>query len=225
LIITIDGPSGTGKTTVARTLATRLKFVYFDTGAMYRALTWYVLQHNVDIHDEEALKKLLRTFSFRIEDTNGQKKYFIGEQDVTEVIRSSPVTAFVSAVSALKIVRETLLHIQHNFARERDVVFEGRDLGTVVFPQAELKIFLTADPEIRAERRLREYVEKSPEAAKGLSKAAVLESIEKRDALDSTRKIAPLKCPPDARTIDTSSLSIDQVVDAIVSLFEEEHGK
>lgn len=225
MIITIDGPSGTGKTTVARTLAKRLKFVYFDTGAMYRALTWYVLEHNVDIHDEEALKNLIGTFSFHIEDTQCHKKYFIGEQDVTEIIRSSPVTAFVSAVSALKTVRDSLLHIQHDFARERDVVFEGRDLGTVVFPRAEFKIFLTADPEVRAERRFREFVEKSPEAAKSLSKAAVLESIEKRDALDSTREIAPLKCPPDAHTIDTTSLSIEQVVDAIVSLFEEEHGK
>ncbi len=210
---------------MARTLAKRLQFVYFDTGAMYRALTWYVLEHNVDIHDLNAMQKLLDTFSFNIEERQGQKRYFIGKRDVTEVIRSQPVTAHVSAVSAIKMVRDALLHIQHDFARKRDVVFEGRDLGTVVFPDAELKVFLTADPEIRAERRFQEFREKSPEAAKGMDKRTVLMDIERRDALDSSREVAPLKCPSDARCIDTGSLSIDQVVDEIVSLVKVEHGK
>jgi cytidylate kinase len=216
MIITIDGPSGTGKTTVARTVAKRLHFVYFDTGAMYRALTWYVLEHNIDIHDTSALQQLLSTFSFNIEQKEDQRRYYVGQEDVTEVIRSQLITDRVSAVSALKTVRDALLHIQHDFARNRDVVFEGRDLGTVVFPQAELKIFLTADPQMRAERRLKEFLEKYPEATQGLDKQTVLADIERRDALDSTREIAPLKCPSDAHYIDTSELTIDQVVDAII---------
>jgi cytidylate kinase len=216
MIITIDGPSGTGKTTVARTLASRLRFVYFDTGAMYRAITWLALDRNVAIEDAAAMRELLQAFSFNIEEKEGQKKYFVGDRDVTEVIRTQPVTAHVSAVSALKIVRDALLNIQHDFAKGKNVVFEGRDLGTVVFPDAECKIFLTADPEMRAERRFREFVEKSPESAQGLDKQAVLKDIERRDALDSSREVAPLKCPRDAHCIDTTHLSIDQVVDAII---------
>ena len=154
MIITIDGPSGTGKTTVARKVADKLHFIYFDTGAMYRAFTWLVLKQNVDVRDSSAIENLLREFIFNIVDENGKKQYFVGDQNVTEVIRSRPVTAHVSAVSALREVRASLLNIQHRFAKTENVVFEGRDLGTVVFPNAELKIFLTADPQIRAERRL-----------------------------------------------------------------------
>jgi CMP/dCMP kinase len=220
MIITIDGPSGTGKTTVARTLAHRLKFVYFDTGAMYRALTWYVLEHHVDIHDAQAMQQLMSAFSFHIEEQAGQKRYFVGKHDVTEVIRSQPVTAHVSAVSALKMVREALLAIQHDFARHRNAVFEGRDLGTIVFPHAELKIFLTADPEVRAERRFKEF------ANQDIDKKSVRQDIERRDALDSSREVAPLKCPPDARIIDTSRLSVDQIVDQIAAyVVEAQHAK
>lgn len=215
MIITIDGPSGTGKTTIARHLAARLGFVYFDTGAMYRALTWYALEQRVDIQDPIALQELLNRFSFNIEEKEGNKRYFVHNEDVTEVIRSPVITAHVSAVAALKKVREALLGIQHQFAKEKNTVFEGRDLGTVVFPQAELKIFLTADPEIRAERRLLEFMEKSPDAP--LDKQTVLRDIKHRDALDSAREIAPLKCPDDAYRIDTSFLSIEQIVDRIAA--------
>lgn len=216
MIITIDGPSGTGKTTVARTLAERLGFVYFDTGAMYRALTWCVLEHAIDIHDDIAMNQLLENFSFNIQETEGQKKYFVGDKDVTNVIRSEPVTSHVSAVAALKIVRDALLKIQHRFAQGRNVVFEGRDLGTVVFRNAELKIFLTADPEIRAQRRFLELLEKQP-GSKNYDKQTVLADLQRRDALDMNRAVAPLKCPPDAYSIDTSVFSIEQVVDQIAS--------
>ncbi|HEY2811109.1 MAG TPA: (d)CMP kinase [Rhabdochlamydiaceae bacterium] len=217
MIVTIDGPSGTGKTTVARTLAERLRFVYFDTGAMYRALTWFVLQHSVDIHNGEALQELLSRFSFNVQYSKGQKRYFVGNEDVTEVIRSQPITAHVSAVSALKMVRDSLLDIQHRFAKNRDVVFEGRDLGTVVFPKAEVKIFLTADPEVRAERRFKELLEKYPDAASGHDRKTIRADLQRRDALDSSRQVAPLKCPDDAHTIDTSQLSVAQIVEEIAS--------
>ncbi len=220
MIITIDGPSGTGKTTVARRVADQLHFVYFDTGAMYRCFTWFVLERNVAVDDSSAIEALLKKFVFNIVEKNGAKQYFVGDQNVTEVIRSRPVTANVSAVSALREVRASLLTIQHRFAQGRNAVFEGRDLGTVVFPTAELKIFLTADPEIRAERRLNEILEKRPEEVGTLNREQILVDIVRRDEYDSTREIAPLRCPPDALQIDTSHLSIDQVVDQIVKYFQ-----
>ena len=162
MIITIDGPSGTGKTTVARNVAEKIGFVYFDTGAMYRALTWLVLQKNVDVSNESAMEALLGEFHFKIKEEDGKKRYFNGDTDVTEIIRSRPVTAHVSKVAAQKQVRASLLHIQHEFAIQRNSVFEGRDLGTVVFPNADVKIYLNADPQIRAERRLQEFLAKNP---------------------------------------------------------------
>jgi cytidylate kinase len=219
MIITIDGPSGTGKTTVARRVAEKLAFVYFDTGAMYRCFTWFVLEYNVDVNDSSAIEALLKKFAFNIIEKNGAKQYFVGDQNVTEVIRSRPVTVNVSAVSALREVRAYLLTIQHGFAQKQNAVFEGRDLGTVVFPNAELKVFLTADPEIRAERRLNELLEKQPEEARTFNREQMLVDIMRRDEHDSTREIAPLRCPLDALQIDTSHLSIDQVVDQIVKCF------
>src|SRR5579871_4233363 len=220
MIITIDGPSGTGKTTVARKVAEKLRFVYFDTGAMYRCFTWYVLEHNVSVNDSVAIQDLLKKFNFRITEKSGAKQYFVADENVTEAIRSRPVTAQVSAVSALKEVRTFLLTLQHRFARGQNAVFEGRDLGTVVFPKAELKVFLTADPEIRAERRLNEILEKQSEDAGTLNRQQMLSDIMRRDEYDSTREIAPLRCPSDALQIDTSHLSIDQVVDQIVEYFQ-----
>ncbi len=216
MIITIDGPSGTGKTTVARNVAGKLHFVYFDTGAMYRAFTWLALERGIDINDAEAVQRCLEEFDFRIVEKNREKHYFVGSADVTEAIRSREVTQFVSPISALRQVRTSLLDLQYHFAKTQDAVFEGRDLGTVVFPNAEVKIFLTADPKVRAERRLKEILAKKPQEVKGLSHEQMLADIMRRDEHDSTREVAPLRCPPDALQIDTTNLSIDQVVDGIV---------
>ncbi|MEN9344356.1 MAG: hypothetical protein RLZZ453_1143 [Chlamydiota bacterium] len=216
ITITIDGPSGTGKTTVAKKVADALHFVYFDTGAMYRALTWWVMETQVSLEDAEGLSFVLNDFIFNIQEKDHKKHYFVGSVDVTESIRSREITARVSAVAALKQVRSHLLSIQHRFAEGQNAVFEGRDLGTVVFPKAQFKVFLTAEPRIRAERRLQELLLKDPIAIKGVSLEEVLEDLEKRDALDSTRQVAPLKCPEHAFVLDTSTLSIDEVVDRIV---------
>ncbi len=216
MIVTIDGSSGTGKTTVARHVAEKLHFAYFDTGAMYRAFTWYVLEHNVDLKDASAIELLLKNFHFDVVEDDKGKRYFVDGRDVTEVIRSRFVTARVSAVSALPQVRSALLNIQHDFGAKQNAVFEGRDLGTVVFPQAEIKIFLTADPRVRAERRLNEITAKNAHEAQGIDRNTVLVDILERDRLDSSRELAPLRCPDGAFTIDTTQLSIDEVVESIV---------
>lgn len=217
MIVAIDGPAGTGKTSVAKQVAERLRFAYFDTGAVYRAVTWVVLQKKIDPKDEPAMRAILETLLFRIEERVDGRHYFIGSVDVTEAIRSSEVTARVSEVSALPIVRKSLLKIQRDFGARGSTVFEGRDIGSVVFPQADLKIFLTARPEVRARRRLDELLAKNPAQAKKLNPEKMLTEILRRDELDSTRKLAPLICPKDAHVIDTSDLSLEQVVDRILA--------
>ncbi len=216
MIITIDGPSGTGKTTVARNVADRLGFVYFDTGAMYRAFTWFALESKMDMEDVASVERCLNAFDFRVVEAGKKKRYYVGKRDVTDEIRGQHVTKMTSPISALRQVRSHLLEVQYHFAQKQNAVFEGRDLGTVVFPKAEVKIFLTADPEVRAERRLQEILAKNPDQVKGLTREQILADIKRRDEQDSTREVAPLRCPPDASTIDTTHLSIDQVVDRIV---------
>lgn len=219
MIITIDGPAGTGKSTAARKLAEAIGFTYFDTGALYRAISWYVLEGKISYHDEEALAALLKTFTFKIRTIEGEKRYFIGSRDVTQEIRTKEVTAIVSEVAALKLVRDALKPIQVNFGKEMDVVFEGRDLGTVVFPHAHLKFFLTARPETRAKRRYQELVRKFPDQS--FSYETILKEIKDRDEYDSQRELAPLKQADDAILIDTSELSIDQVTEKLKGIYLE----
>lgn len=210
MIITIDGPSGTGKSTTARGLAEALGITYFDTGALYRAISWKLLQEEISYQNKEALNALLKSFTFRIRTVEGRKRYFVGNFDVTEPIRSPEVTAIVSEVSALKEVRDALKPMQINFSKEMDVVFEGRDLGTVVFPHADFKFFLTARPEVRAERRFNELKKRFPDKTFSLEKT--LEEIKERDQSDSTREIAPLRQAEDAILVDTSDLTVEEVV-------------
>lgn len=218
MIITIDGPAGTGKSTVAQTLAQRIGFVFFDTGAMYRAVTYKLLKEQISLTDKERIASLLQHISFRIETAGHDKKYFIGDEDVTAQIRSQQVTRHASDVSALPVVREALVSLQRRFAEGTNAVFEGRDMGTVVFPAADLKIYLTASPEIRAERRFREFVFKHPSEAENLTKQQVLEDLLRRDAIDSGREHSPLCQADDAHLIDTSGFTIDQIVDKILAL-------
>jgi cytidylate kinase len=219
MIITIDGPAGTGKSTVAKQLARALGFVYFDTGAMYRALTALLLEGQLELTDEAAIQQLLQSFDFRIEQTPDRVIYLVNGRDVSEVIRSPEVTRWVSTVAALPLVRHSLVAIQRRFAEGNNAVYEGRDLGSVVFPHADLKVFLTASAEERANRRHKELQQKMGERSP--SKDAVLEDINRRDHEDSSRAHSPLVRPQGSVELDTSSLSIDQVVSKLLDLCQQ----
>ena len=214
-VITIDGPAGTGKSTVAKGLAEKLGFSYFDTGALYRAITWKVIQENLSLEDHKKLDTLLKTFSFHIK----EGRYFVGDVDVTMALRTKDVTALVSKVSALSKVRAVLKPIQIAAAKEMDAVFEGRDLGTVIFPHADLKFFLTARAEVRAERRFNELQKKFPEQTFSLEK--ICKDIQERDRFDSSRSVAPLKQAEDAVLVDTSDLSIQEVINEMKSIYNQ----
>ncbi|NGX35058.1 MAG: Cytidylate kinase [Candidatus Anoxychlamydiales bacterium] len=223
MIITIDGPAGVGKSTVAKLLAQKLKFSYFDTGAMYRAVTYAFLKNEIDIDDEKSVLDFLQnSFKYEIKEENGLKFYYVNSEDVTEIIRSNYVTEQVSGVSAKPFVRKTLVPMQRKIANEKDIVCEGRDMGTVVFPNAGIKIYLTAKISVRAQRRFEEYIEKHPQDIATLDKNQILLDIQRRDEKDSTRQTSPLRKAKDAYHIDTSSLNADGVVKKIIKRIKKQ---
>ena len=212
MIIVIDGPAGTGKSSVAQRIADSWNIAYIDTGAMYRMLTLFCIQKEIDIYDEHSLKEVLDSFVFDIAIVNGKQAYFLGDEDVTEKIRSLEVSKKVSHVSELSEVRKKLVVYQRKAAQKGSCVFEGRDMGTVVFPDADIKVFLTASSEVRAERRFKES------QGKGVCYEEVLENIIERDSIDMKREISPLMQAEDAILIDTTNYSIEDVVDSINKL-------
>lgn len=214
MIIAIDGPAGSGKSTVAKIVAHRLGFKYLDTGAMYRAVAYRALEDGIDLTGGKALVDIAVNEVIEF-GTFGGSSIAIGGKEVTQEIRTREVDAAVSPVSACPEVREALVEQQHAIGAKEDIVMEGRDIGTVVFPQAELKVFLTATPEARAHRRSEQNIVRG---VGDTDEQVILEALKRRDAYDSTRKTAPLVCAADAVEIDTSDLSIDEVVDRIVSL-------
>lgn len=222
MIIAIDGPSGTGKSTVAKEVARRLGFTFFDTGAMYRSFAWKVCSLGVDPLDEARVASVLPLFHFDIKkDSQGNRAYFVDSVDVTEEIRSRTMSTISSQIAIYPAVRKTMVKMQRRFGRSFHAVFEGRDMGTVVFPDADLKIFLTARPEVRAERRYRELLQKFPDLSEKMSRENILKEMKARDQNDSTRSISPLKQADDAVLIDTSDDSIDEVVERILRLKSE----
>jgi cytidylate kinase len=217
MIITIDGPSGTGKSTVAKGVAKKLKFTFFDTGAMYRSFAWLIAKEGVDIEDANRVQELLSRFQFEIRvSTGGERHYFVSGTDVTALIRTQAISMAASKIATNPFVREEMVKIQRRFGTAVDAVFEGRDMGTVVFPDADLKIFLTAKPKVRAERRYRELIHKFPDLS--ISFDEILNEIEERDKADTTRAVSPLKKAADAVVIDTSEMTAGQVIDKIVKL-------
>ncbi|MFA5250402.1 MAG: (d)CMP kinase [Parachlamydiales bacterium] len=217
MLITIDGPAGVGKSTVAKKLAQKLAFAYFDTGAMYRSATLFLLEKGIDLEDEAAIKDALADFHFEVRLENGEKHYLVDGQEVTDKIRSLEITEKVSTVAAKGFVREELVKIQRKYARGKNAVFEGRDMGTVVFPKADLKFYLTAQGEIRAHRRADELKSKHEEVAF----EQILKDLKQRDERDMTRSHSPLRCPADAFLIDTSALSIEEAVMTLYSYYQE----
>jgi CMP/dCMP kinase len=215
-IVAIDGPAGAGKSTVAKRVADRLGFIYIDTGAMYRAVAWKTVQVGVPLSDEDAITVISERMTIRFDRSNGQK-VIADETDVTEAIRTAEVTRLSSPVSAISGVRRRLVDMQREMAASGGVVMEGRDIGTVVFPNADVKVFLTASPEERARRRHLELTEKGVESCVD----DLVAQMRERDHRDSTREDSPLKQADDAVAVDTDDLTIDQVVDAILGLCEK----
>lgn len=216
MIITIDGTVATGKSAVAKKLAELIGFIFFDTGAMYRSVTYGILKHGIDIHHPEQLQKFLDPFEMDIRVIQHEKMYFFEDENITHKIRGKEVTLAVSEVSAQKPVRDKLVAIQRSLAEGVNAVFEGRDMGSVVFPKAELKIFLTGRNEVRAKRRFDELRSKYPEDTKDLTLEKCIEEINQRDQSDSMREHSPLYQSDDACVIDTSELTLDEVVDRIL---------
>ncbi len=216
MIITIDGPAGSGKTSVAQKIAKILQLPYFDTGAIYRGFTLWTILHKISLENQQAIEELLESFFFQIEVEKEKSRYLLSHIDVTEQIYSEEVTKRVSYVSLIPEVRERMNQVQKEWAKKNGGVFVGRDLGSVVFPNAEWKIFLTASLSIRANRRAMELQKKEETQKDDIIIGAVLNSIAERDQIDSSRKTAPLICPSDAYKVDTSDLSLEEVVSQIL---------
>lgn len=219
MIITVDGPSGTGKSTLAKDLAKSIGFNHFDTGALYRSFAWFVLQNQIDPSQEERVLSLLPDFEFSIEEKEGNKQYLVCGTNCSNEIRTEQVSIAASQVATYLEVRKAFVAIQRKYAAKKNAVFEGRDMGTVVFPSAELKIYLTARPEIRAERRFHQLGSSADE------KKVILEMMKQRDAMDEKREHSPLKKAKDAILIDTSDMTFDQVLQRAVDLYNQTRRK
>lgn len=221
MIVAIDGPSGAGKSTVAKAVAKELGFSCLDTGAMYRAIAWQALQNDVALDDEPALGEIARTYDIAFGHVEGDpvpRRVFIGDTEVTDAIRTAEIDRAVSPVSAAPAVREALLDQQRRIGNAGDYVVEGRDIGTVVFPDAAVKVFLTASDEERAHRRVRQNADRG---IGSIDYDEVLADLRRRDAADSSRATAPLRAADDAVRIDSTSHYIEEVIEQICSLARE----
>ena len=207
-LIAIDGPAGAGKSTVARLLAKKLSYLYIDTGAMYRAITYFLIKQGINYEDPKALNQALNKMDLHFQVIDGISVIFLNGKRCDEEIRQTDVNQHVSPVAKIVAVRHFLKKKQRDLAQSTFSVTEGRDIGTVVLPDADLKIFLMARPEIRAQRRWKELKEKGID----ISYEKVLENVIQRDTIDSTRSESPLRPADDAMMVDTSDMSIEEVV-------------
>lgn len=221
MIVAIDGPSGAGKSTVAKAVAKELGFSCLDTGAMYRSIAWQALQNGVALDDDEALGEVARSYDIAFGHVEGDpvpKRVFIDDVEVTDAIRTAEIDRAVSPVSAAPSVRAALLDQQRRIGNAGNYVVEGRDIGTVVFPDAAVKVFLTASDEERAHRRVRQNVDRG---IGSIDYDEVLADLRRRDEADSSRATAPLRAADDAVQIDSTSHYIEEVIDQICSLARE----
>jgi len=212
MVIAIDGPAGSGKSTTAKLLAEKLSFIYLDTGAMYRAVTLYFLDNSINIRNSSIVSKTLENIDLSIKFSNKFEVYINGK-NVTNKIRGRKINALVSRISKIHDVRKKMVIIQRSFSKEKNIVIEGRDIGSYVFPNAEFKFFLVANILERAKRRLKEIKSK-----RSIDLSELISNLEERDKIDSTRKISPLLKSDDAIEINTTSLTIKEQVDKIYNI-------
>jgi len=217
LVIAIDGPAASGKSTTSKLIASRLDYLCVDTGAMYRAMTLKILAENIDLDDAESIGRIAQQTEIRLERDGEEVRVFLDGRDVTSAIRSQAVTKSVSAVSMVESVREVMVREQRRMGRDGGIVLEGRDIGTVVFPDADLKVFMVADVERRAQRRQKELEEQGVR----VPIEELTKEIMERDRKDSGRNISPLRCAEDALVVDTSHMTIKEQVEFVVTRAKE----
>lgn len=215
--IAIDGPAGAGKSTIAKRLAKKLGFIYVDTGAMYRAMAYYFLQHNIDAKDENAIAAACPDVDVTITYENGEQQVLLNGENVNGVIRNEEVGNMASSTSVYPVVRKKLVELQRQLAKSADVIMDGRDIGTCVLPDAQVKIYLTASSATRAKRRYDELTEKGVSC----DLAEIEKDIIDRDYRDMHRETSPLRQAEDAVLVDSSEMNIDEVVDAICQVYSE----
>ena len=215
--IAIDGPAGAGKSTIAKRLAKKLGFIYVDTGAMYRAMAYYFLQHNIDAKDENAIAAACPDVDVTITYENGEQQVLLNGENVNGVIRNEEVGNMASSTSVYPVVRKKLVELQRLLAKSADVIMDGRDIGTCVLPDAQVKIYLTASSATRAKRRYDELTEKGVSC----DLAEIEKDIIDRDYRDMHRETSPLRQAEDAVLVDSSEMNIDEVVDAIYQVYSE----
>ena len=216
-VVAIDGPAGTGKGTVTKIIAEKLNLIYIDTGAMYRAVALKALQNNIRPEENEKIEEMLKDISIKLNNIDGIQQVLLDNKDITQEIRTTRVDDVVAKFAAVKQVREKMTPLQREMKSQGNIIMEGRDIGTAVFPDAEVKIYLDATVEERASRRYKQNLEKGIQC----SYEEILEGIKERHFLETTRDIAPLRQADDAVYVDSTNLSIDQVVDKIMSIISE----
>ena len=217
IAVAIDGPAGAGKSTMAKRVAQELGFLYVDTGAIYRTVGYHMNLMGIGPKDVDGLRRCLDDVNIELRYEDGTQRMILNGADVTELIRSPEMSAMASGVSAHGFVRDFLMDLQRDLAKTHDVIMDGRDIGTVVLPDAQVKIFLTASAEVRAERRYRELLAKGEK----VEYAQIYKDIVQRDLQDSTRAVAPLKCADDAEVLDCSYLTIEQCVAEIKQIIKK----
>lgn len=221
--IALDGPAGAGKSTMAKRVARQLNYVYVDTGAIYRTIGYHIALYGIGPKDIDGVTRLIDDVNIEIAyDEKGTQRMILNGSDVTDELRTPQMSDYASKISTMKVVRDYLLDVQRDLARKHNVIMDGRDIGTVVLPRADVKIYLTASAEVRAKRRLDELVAKGE---KNLTFQKVLKDIEERDYRDMNRPVAPLKQARDAVLLDTSDKTIDESVAAILEIIEKRIGK
>lgn len=215
--IAIDGPAGAGKSTIAKRVAKELGFIYVDTGAMYRAMALYFLRHGISGEDEKGISEACDAIAVSIEYENGEQQVLLNGENVNALIRTEEVSMMTSDTSKYRVVREKLLSLQRELAKKKDVIMDGRDIGTCVLPEADLKVYLTASPAERARRRYKELQEKGTVC----DFEKIKQDIIARDEQDMNREVSPLRQAEDAVLVDASDMTIEEVTEKIVSLYQD----